>query len=292
MLLEGSLDQVAENNTKYKCNNYRSRTVKEFAPGYERNEDNLILFSRDTDIRADMFPALDPTTHVAKANLWMVMELVDYVSEVGEHILDPFAGTGTIMCAATTGRQVTCVELEEPYLRILDSNVKMLKYSYQEIENRITVVGGDSFKLLPIPDYCDHMIFSPPYPMGLKKKGTMDKTSVDLGYASATDYSASPDNFTNLNTFLYHQRIELFYRKCLQTVRPGGTMTIIIKDRMEQGKRQYQPERTIKDCVAMGWELSDRFKWLARGGGYSAINRAAGLETVDEEDLLIFRRPK
>ena len=40
------------------------------------------------------------------------------------------------------------------------------------------------------------------------------------------------------------------------------------------------------------FELMKRNKWLARGGGYSAINRAAGLETVDDEDLITLRRPQ
>ncbi|GAF87263.1 unnamed protein product, partial [marine sediment metagenome] len=137
----------------------------------------------------------------------------------------------------------------------------------------------------------EHMIFSPPYPMGLKKKGTMDKTSVDLGYQSATEYSEDIRNFTNLNEFIYHQKIELFYKKCLQSLKPGGTMTVIIKDKMEKGQRVYQADRTERDCIRLGFELVERNKWYARGGGYSAINRAAGLETVDEEDLLTFRRP-
>ena len=261
--------------------------IKEvFAPDYPRNEQGLVLFPRDTDYRAKLFPALDPTMHVAKANAWMVKALVEYVSEPGEHILDPFAGTGTILVGAVMGREISMIELEAPYQRILESNVKLLDYTITP-----TLVPGDSFKLLPIPDFCDHLIFSPPYPMGLKKKGTMDKTSQDLGYGAAADYSAHPDNFTNLNPFLYHQRIELFYKKCLQTVRAGGTMTIIIKDHMEKGKQLGLPTRTHKDCVKMGWELAAWNKWYARGGGYSAVNRAAGLETVDEEDLITFRRP-
>ncbi len=265
--------------------------MKEFAPDYNRDEQGRVLFPSDTNYRASLFPALDPTTHVAKANLWMVEALVNYVSEPGESILDPFAGTGTILCGIPLGRDVICMELEEPYQRIIESNIQMMKMDYPDIDDHAQLIPCDSFKLLPIPDYCDHAVFSPPYPMGLKKKGTMDKTSQDLGYASATDYSANPDNFTNLNTFLYHQRIELFYKKCLQTIRPGGTMTIIIKDRVEKGERMNQPDRTERDCLRLGYELVGRNKWYARGGGYTAVNKLKGLETVDEEDLITLRRP-
>ncbi|KKM75582.1 hypothetical protein LCGC14_1388870, partial [marine sediment metagenome] len=64
----------------------------------------------------------------------------------------------------------------------------------------------------------------------------MDKTSVDLGYGQATEYSEDEqNNFTNMNDFIYHQKIELFYKKCFQSIKPGGTMSVIIKDKMERG---------------------------------------------------------
>ena len=68
-------------------------------------------------------------------------------------------------------------------------------------------------------------------------------------------------------------------------------MTIIIKDRMLDGVRDRQADRTERDCLRIGFQLLARNKWFARGGGYSAINRAAGLETVDEEDLITLRKP-
>lgn len=265
--------------------------MKDFAPEYNRDEEGRVLFPRDTDLRASLFPAHDPTTHIAKANMWMVKALIEYVSEPGESILDPFAGTGTILIGATLGRNIYMVELEKPFLHDIETNIKTMKMGYPDIEQRTLLLSGDSAKILPIPNWCNHTIFSPPYPMGLKKKGSMDRTSQDLGYSAGIDYSADPDNFTNLNLFLYHRRIEEFYKKCLVTLTPGGTMTIIIKDNVEKGERVRKADRTERDCVRMGFELVSRYKWYTPGGGYSAVNKAHGLETVDEEDLITFRRP-
>ncbi len=181
--------------------------------------------------------------------------------------------------------------MEDYFCGIIELNTIGVKQSYSNIDELVTLIPGNSHNILPIPDFCDHMIFSPPYPMGLKKKGMMDKTSKDLGYSSATEYSSDPENFTNLNAFIYHQKIELFYKKCLLTLKPSGTMTVIIKDKMEQGVRVMQADRTERDCVRLGFELIERFKWFAPGGGYSNINRAAGLETIDEEDLIVLRKP-
>jgi 16S rRNA G966 N2-methylase RsmD len=266
---------------------------KQFAPDYARDENGLVLFPVDTPLRRQLFPYTDPSEHIAKANMYMVRELVEFVSEPGETILDPFAGTGTILVAATMGRFVTMIELIDTFCQTIELNTIGVRQTIDFVDDLVTLIPGDAASILPIENFCNHMIFSPPYPQGLKKKGSMDKTSKDLGYDHATDYSEGDQrNFTNLNDFLYHQKIEQFYKKCLQSVKPRGTMTVIIKDRMEKGQRVMQADRTERDCLRMGWELAARNKWLARGGGYAAINRAAGLETVDDEDLITLRRPK
>ena len=69
-------------------------------------------------------------------------------------------------------------------------------------------------------------------------------------------------------------------------------MTVIIKDKMEQGQRIMQADRTERDCIRQGFTLVERLKWYAPGGGYSGVNRSKGLETVDEEDLIVLRRPE
>lgn len=264
-----------------------------FAPGYKRSKDGWILFPRDTDLRALLFPFTDPTEHVAKANMHMVKSLIEFVSEPGETILDPFAGTGTILVGVTIGRQIHMIELEEPFHKVIEQNIRGLKRAGIDVANVVNFIPGDCSKVLPIPDFYDHMIFSPPYSSLLKKTEAVkrDKTSVDLGYGSAALYTAHPDNVGNLNDFMYAQKMEKVYKKFLASLRPGGTMTIIIKDRMVAGKRIALGDRAERDCIRLGFELVERNKWLARGGGYAAINRAHGLETVDDEDLITLRRP-
>ena len=264
---------------------------KDFAPDYERNEEGWVLFPKDTSLRNKYFPYTDPSEHIAKANMHMVKALVEFVSEPGDVILDPFAGTGTIMIAAVLGRDVLMIELVDTFCGTIELNTIGIRQTVPDIDKRVNLIPGNSASILPIPDFCNHVITSPPYPMGLKKKGSMDKTSKDLGYSSATEYSEGTDNFTNMNDFIYHQKIELFYKKCFDSIRAGGTMSVIIKDKMLKGERVMQADRTLRDCERIGFELVARNKWLARGGGYSAINRAAGLETVDDEDLLTLRRP-
>lgn len=275
-----------------------------FAPDYSRDSEGRVLFPRDTELRRHLFPYTDPTEHIAKANMLMVRALVEFVSEPGETILDPFGGTGTLLVALTIGRSVILMEIEEYFQGTIELNIRGVGKIIPNAEDMTTLIPGDCNKILPLPSFCNHMIFSPPYSNLLRKSEAVrnDKTSVDLGYQDAALYSAHPDNIGNLSDFIYFQKMERIYKKFYDSLIPGGTMTIIIKDRWvgrrkdrdglwSGGKRVALGDRAERDCLRIGFELIERNKWYAKGGGYAAVNRAMGLETVDEEDLITLRRP-
>lgn len=261
--------------------------MKEFlAPRHVRTEDGLITFPRsDTILRNQLFTFSDSTEHVAKCNMYMIRELVEYVSEPGDTILDPFAGTGTILIATTQGRKVICIEIEQTFQEIIQMNIDAMK-----IDALVTLIPGDCAKILPIPEAANHAIFSPPWANVLKKK-SIDQFTKDAGYGSAEHYTSDPNNIGNLSDFIYHQKMEQVYKKLFQTLTPGGTLTIIIKDRMEKGTRIEQGKRAQRDCIRLGFDPVAWNRWEAMGGGYAAYNRSIGLETVNEEDLITLRKP-
>lgn len=262
-----------------------------FAPEYERTPEGLVKFPRtDAPLRKSLFTSTDASEHVARCNMYMIQELVEFLTEEGETICDPFSGTGTILVAATLGRKVVCIEIEEYFQGSIELNIKSLEAIYPGISDSITLIPGDCSKVLPVPEFADHFMFSPPWAQVLRKK-SVDQFSKDSGYGDATYYTQSPDNIGNLADFLYHQKMEKVYKKILESLRPGGTMTIIIKDRMEKGQRIALGARAQRDCVRLGFEAVCWNKWNAVGGGFAAYNRSIGLETVDEEDLITLRRP-
>lgn len=519
------------------------QSAKEFAPEYSRNEDGLILFPRDSQYRKELFPLLNLDDHPAKANLFLVQALIEYVSEPDETIMDIMAGTGTIMVAALVGRKVVCIDIEEEYADILEQNAKSLEAIAPGIEEVITVIHGDCMKLLPLP-IADHVIFSPPYclapgtkvlkanltwaPIETMCKGDeligideespskgrgkgrkmrkavvedISETSADAyiislsngetviasadhswlklhkygyygnpcwatteelspgdklkylckpweqdssydgGYLSGVydgegwvdndnigfrqnlgtvmsrvenliiirgyhpaywsdkeqkakgmyitrkdecmrflgsirprrlleksdnlwdgreirskvigsfevevasviplpigkirmvhlqtstgtfiaeglvshnsnimkkgqlldrfsretlgegllKYSKHPDNIGNLNEFLYHQKMERIYKKVLEGLPPGGTLSIIIKDHIEAGERIYLGLRAQRDCVRAGFEEVGQWKWLPPGSAYIGFMRARGDLVVDDEDIIVLRKPR
>ena len=268
--------------------------MKVFASEYPRDEDGLILFPRDDQYRKELFPfwnrlGMKLSEHPAKANIYMVQAIVEYVSEPEQTVMDIMAGTGSIMVATLIGRRVVCIELESEYVKILELGARDLEEIAPGATEMVTIIEGDCLKLLPL-SITDHIIFSPPYSNILKKK-QLDKLTLEEIGSGILNYSKHPDNIGNLNEFLYHQNMERIYKKTLESLPAGGTITIIIKDHMEKGERMMLGERAKRDCIRAGYELVGHYKRFATGTFYTKFMRLRGDTVVDDEDIIILRRP-
>lgn len=267
--------------------------VKEFAPTRERTEEGWILYPSDIAYRKRL-PFPDQVfEHPAKAQLYLLEDIVRYVSEPGETILDPFGGTGSILVATRQGRNVVMVEVETHFKEIINEAMEGFAEGYLEGSlslGTMLALQGDNRAILPVP--CDHAIFSPPYSDILKGTG-MKHVGRGVSDESMKKYAgeaASPLNLGRLSQFLYAQHMKKVYKLLGQSVRPGGTMTILIKDRMKQGKREHLSEACIKACNEAGFKLQDWFKWKAPGVAQQKLMKSKGFTVVEDEDILIFRR--
>lgn len=267
----------------------------DFAPDYDRDEDGLVLFPvDDTQYRKELFPfwteqSISLSEHPAKANLFLVQACIEYVSEPGETIMDIMAGTGSIMVAALIGRRVVCIEIENMYQEMLGWAVENIDRIAPGASEMITIIPGDCSKLLPLP-IADHIIFSPPYAGAFKKKTVTSGLDQDKWGDGVLEYSASPENLGNLNDFLYHQKMELIYKKSLKSLPSGGTLTIIIKDRIEHGERVYLGQRAVRDCERAGYEFVSWHQWKPHGSVYTGIRKGRGEAVVEEEDIIVLRK--
>ncbi len=267
---------------------------KIFAEEYQRNESGFILFPQnDEKYRKQLFGFWDRldislSVHPAKANLYLVESIVKYVSEPGETIMDVMSGTGTILVGALLGRNIICIEIESEFQHLIEEGIKDVEKIVGE--DFAMLIPGDCYLVLPVPGI-DHVVFSPPYAAIMKKK-VMDKLSAETGTDGLLNYSKNPNNISNLNEFMYHQKMERIYKKILESLRPGGTLTIIIKDHIDGGKRMMLGERAIRDCIEAGFELLEQYKWVPKGSVYLNIKRARGDMVVEDEDIIIMRKPE
>ena len=125
-----------------------------FASNYPRNPLGQIVFPEDRQLRQKIF--LSKVEHPAKNNLYLLQELVEYLTKPGDTILDPMAGAGSIMYCAQLGRQIVLIEIEQAFVELLEKN-------RPGFTGTITVLHGDCRKILPLTDMFDAIIFSPPY---------------------------------------------------------------------------------------------------------------------------------
>ena len=135
---------------------------KQFAPEYERNEQGWIKFPSDSAYRKGMFPE-EVNKHPAKANVYLVQSIIEYISEPGQLLLDPMAGTGTLMVGALVGRYIACADISELFYKIMLEAREQLEDIAPGAGGYISILNLPCQQLLLIPNFADHIIFSPQY---------------------------------------------------------------------------------------------------------------------------------
>lgn len=267
-----------------------------FASEYIRTDEGWIMFPSDTDYRKIMFPA-EVNRHAAKANVYLVQSCIEYVSKIGQQLLDPMSGTGTLMVATLVSRAVFNIEISPEFVALQRTAVDMLEELAPGVSSRIIIVNAPCQTILPITDFADHIIFSPPYAGIMKSKGKDKLTTEKTDYDMAEYTFTHPLNMGLMNDFLWAQGMELVYKKCYETLKPRGTMTIIVKDHYEMQKdrtRKRVPlsQAAVDACKRVGFsqDPAEWFKWPAPGSVYTHIYRARGWEVVDDEDIIVLRK--
>ena len=264
---------------------------KLFAKEYERNELGWIKFPRDDNYRKELFPP-EVNTHPAKANVFLVQAIIEYVSEPDDTILDIMAGTGTILVGALIGRKVICVEISKKFSTIQSEAVKILEDIAPGISERVMCVNLPCQIYLPILNVANHIIFSPQYAGILVTKATDRLTLEKQGKYDFVEYSKGILNLGTMSDFVWAEEMEKIYKKCYESLTTPSSMTLIIKDHIRKGKRTGLTQRAINSCVKLGFKYNpeEHFKWIAPGMVYTHFRKARGEEVVEDEDIVVLRK--
>ena len=256
---------------------------KVFGEGYEQDENGWFIFGRGDTERKSLWPP-EHTLHPAKMPVPLYLAILEYVSERGQTVLDPFGGVGTSAIATLHGRKVLLCEVEDAFADIAQSAYD----SWPEPKERLIIVRGDNRQTLPLP--CDHVITSPPYAQTMVG-GKNTSLAKDLyGDKALGQYQNKATNIGNLNPFFYSKAMDEVYDRVVQGVRPGGTISVVIKDQMQAGQRIILSKPCMKSFADRGWLVKDWFKHKPVASGFANIQRSKGNEVVWEEDVIIFQR--
>ena len=275
---------------------------KVFAEQYNREkmgEMEVILFPRDVTWRKELFPDR-VFEHPAKANMYLVEELIKYLTEPGDTILDPFGGTGTLLIGALYGRNVALIEIEPHFISLLEETEKMWKEGVKlpvvgEVKGpgRIYIFEGDCRqKLQDLPFLCDAAILSPPYSSLLSgQTGLTQKIGRSARADTLSQYTgkdASSQNLGRLNPFYFTQAMGLVYKRMVARLTPEARVALIVKDAMKAGVRQFLSTGIIRQAGKAGLELLEWYKWKPPGIAQQKLMKSKGFTVVEDEDILIF----
>ena len=124
---------------------------------------NRIVFKSDTAERKKYFTA-NSFSHPAKMVLGLQIYLIERYTKPGDTILDPMAGSGTILIATHWGRNVILVELEEKFINMQKKNWARIQSVGPMLGctmGQATILQGDARTLDGL--LADGILFSPPY---------------------------------------------------------------------------------------------------------------------------------
>lgn len=135
-----------------------------------------ICFKSDTSERKKMFRSIS-FSHPAKINLGLQIYLIENYTKVGDVILDPMAGSGSLLIATTISRHCILVELEKKFVDMQKANwqkIKALGPILGYTMGKAVILQGDARNLEGL--LADSCIFSPPFAGSKVERDPNNKT--------------------------------------------------------------------------------------------------------------------
>jgi len=143
-----------------------------------------LKFKVDTKHRKDWFTGVS-FSHPAKMSLPLQLWLIENYTKVGDTILDPMAGSGTVLVACSLGRNVVAVELESKFIDIMEGNSEKIKQRGPQLGYDMgwcEIIQGDARNLDLL---ADTVISSPPYGNRLSDTEVNDGDPQRMSYRQA-----------------------------------------------------------------------------------------------------------
>uniref|UniRef100_A0A6M3KD49 Putative methyltransferase n=2 Tax=viral metagenome TaxID=1070528 RepID=A0A6M3KD49_9ZZZZ len=254
-----------------------------------------ITFQADKKHRDKYFTGIS-FSHPAKMMLPLQRWIVERYTDPGETILDPMAGSGTILIACTMGRHVVCLELEEKFVQMQKGNWTKIQTLGPEMGYSMgtaTILQGDARQLEGI---CDSIISSPPYGNRLSDTEVDDNDPQRMSYRQALGkvdkiitsppyeeggghgrgkalniikekaiytkgagmYSDSKENIGEMRGETYLSAMLQVYQECHKVLKPQGLLILVTKNFIRNKQEVRLDEDTIKLCEKAGFTFIER----------------------------------
>ncbi len=247
--------------------------------------------------------------HPAKLHLGLLHRLIHLYTEPGQTILDPMAGSGSLLIAAAEERNVILRDVEPEYVRMIEASAEKVRQEAGLFAGFIDIGQADARTLTCAP--VDHILFSPPYGFetgnGIsnarraalmvsdKKYGRRWKKYLEqpchASFAAGFRYPGGQNNIGNKSGRNYWREMRLVYLRMSDILPPAGRLVLILKNFYRRGKLHDTAGGTLLLCEEIGLRLIERHaRHIDRPSLWQRIRREKGLPIVEQEDVLVFGR--
>ncbi len=266
---------------------------------------DLWTFPVDTGTRRQYFTE-DAFSHPAKLHLGLLQKLIDLYTQPGDTILDPMAGTGSLMIAATQMRNVILRDIQCEYVKLMQQSVPLIQEKAGLFSGLIDISTGDA-RSLNCPPF-NHIITSPPYGFETGNGVSNERRArigTELGkrwlkyidspkhasFAAGFRYAGGQGNTGNKSGRNYWLDMNAIYCRMWELLSPGGLIILILKNHYRRGKLIDITSQTIKEVGSIGLTLvAQHGRFISNPSLWQRRRREDGLPIVDVEDVLVFQK--
>lgn len=214
-------------------------------------------FARDHHLRRHLGFAEATFEHKAKLNLnWLAWLLNEHMAP-GAVVLDPMAGTGSILLAALNQHPTLAGDVESYWSRLLNRNALRI-HSRHLIVSPMLTCRWDAARL-PLPDASlDAIVTSPPYfdlfsNWNRKQANYLDGQHIGPNVLSYGDHRQQIGNIHIYDDYLRAMRT--VYLECRRVLRPGGKLILILGNKVRERRIVPVTEDTRALVAANGFQV-------------------------------------
>ena len=226
------------------------------------------VFGVDSGLRRRLFGA-EVFQHPAKLHLGLLQRLIDLYTAPGDTLLDPMAGTGSLMLAATQQRNVILRDIQPEYVAMMQASASRVHQIGGLFAGLIDIDQADA-KTLICPAF-EHIIFSPPYgfqsgggvsnPQRIAalyngKLGRRWKRYIDMpnqaSFCINFHYVGGKSNTGNKSGRNYWADMRTIYARLAELTPSGGRVIVILKNHYRQADQHRWSNRRRSACAGAG----------------------------------------
>lgn len=240
--------------------------------------------------------------HPAKLHLGLLLRLVEQYTQMGETILDPMGGSGSLLLAAHHLRHVVLRDLEAEYVALMERSAQRIRDKSGLFCGSIDIAQGDA-RTATYPAF-HHIITSPPYgfetgkgitPERLARLQQMPNVTGKVNqrtfatYTGGFRYQGGRNNAGNKSGRNYWADMRLIYANLAGQMPTGGRMILVLKDHYRRGKRVEITAQTIVEVERIGLRfITQHGRKIEHLAIWQRERAKQGLPVVDVEDVLVF----